>query len=223
MGDRASEFGEDLGVWTGAFIPAEHWHFHRRVFERYRTVLPPGAFSKMLRRLRAGPSKDALRISRNILTGREVWGVYVPDGRVQRLLYVVWLPRRQAVITALPPSAWGYAKRQRAKEELKEFRQRRRLPFPLRVPGVPALLCKIARAIEPLSRAALRLGIAPNVSRRLLECPSGNHTPFLTFEITVERDREDPRPVPLGWNAGRLRETVFYLKAVVFRPASRSG
>ena len=81
MGDQAAdEFGEDSGVWEGAFIPLEHWHFHRRVFERYRMVLSPGAFSKMLRRLRAGPSNDALRIGRNILTGREVWGVYVPDG-----------------------------------------------------------------------------------------------------------------------------------------------
>ena len=138
MGDRAADdFRGDLGIWEGASIPAEHWHFHRRIFERYRMVLPPGAFSKMLRRLQAGPSKDALRIGRNILTGREVWGVYVPDGRAQRLLYIVWLPRRQAVITALPPSAWRYARFQRAKEELKEFRQRRRLPRSTARPWLP--------------------------------------------------------------------------------------
>jgi hypothetical protein len=95
----------DLGIWEGAFIPAEHWHFHRRVFGRYRMVLPPGAFSKMVRRLRSGPSKDAQRIGSNPLLGREVWGVYVSDGEVPRLLYVVWHPRRQAVVTALPRSA----------------------------------------------------------------------------------------------------------------------
>ncbi|WP_043367216.1 hypothetical protein [Belnapia sp. F-4-1] len=105
LDQTADRFGEDLGAWDGACIPIKHWHFHRRIFERYRMVLPPGAFSKMLRRLQAGPSKDALRIGRNILTGREVWGVYVPDGLAERLLYIVWLPRQNAIITALPQSA----------------------------------------------------------------------------------------------------------------------
>jgi hypothetical protein len=38
--------------WDGAFIPSCHWHLHRRLFERYRVVLAPGEFSKIMTDLR---------------------------------------------------------------------------------------------------------------------------------------------------------------------------
>jgi hypothetical protein len=202
--------GEDLGIWEGASIPAEHWHFHRRVFERYRMVLPPGAFSKMLRRLLAGPSKDAQRIGWNLLTGRETWGVYVSDGRVPRLLYVVWHPRRRAVITALPQSSWRYARFQRAREAFRETRRSRRLPVPIRLPGFPALLGRAAQVLT--SRPA---GSVRNLVR--VEESADRRVPFLTFEMTVEREVPDCRPAPLGHTRSRVMETVFFLRAVLFR------
>lgn len=43
--------------WLGAFIPADHWHFHRRLYERYKIVLGPGEYSKLLSDLENGRSQ----------------------------------------------------------------------------------------------------------------------------------------------------------------------
>lgn len=40
--------------WFGKPIPERHWHFHRRLLERYDIVLAPGKFSAMLKDIAAG-------------------------------------------------------------------------------------------------------------------------------------------------------------------------
>lgn len=40
--------------WDGASIPREHWHFHRRLLERYGLVLQPGEYSKIVKKLAKG-------------------------------------------------------------------------------------------------------------------------------------------------------------------------
>lgn len=40
--------------WLGKSIPERHWHFHRRLLERYDIVLAPGEFSEMLRDIASG-------------------------------------------------------------------------------------------------------------------------------------------------------------------------
>lgn len=34
-------------LWEGASIPQEHWHFHRRLLERYGIVLRPGEYARL--------------------------------------------------------------------------------------------------------------------------------------------------------------------------------
>jgi hypothetical protein len=41
--------------WQGASISIADWHFHRRLFQKYHgLVLPPGAYSKIIRHIRSG-------------------------------------------------------------------------------------------------------------------------------------------------------------------------
>lgn len=40
--------------WDGAFIPHEHWHFHRRLYERYGIVLAPGEFQAVMASIKSG-------------------------------------------------------------------------------------------------------------------------------------------------------------------------
>ncbi len=42
--------------WDGAFIPDDHWHFLRRLYERYAVVLAPGEFSAVIAAIKAGDS-----------------------------------------------------------------------------------------------------------------------------------------------------------------------
>jgi hypothetical protein len=220
MARDAIATGDDLGKWHGAFIPAEHWHFHRRVFERSRMVLPPGAFSMMIQQLCAGPSRQAQRIGKNPLLGREIWGIYVPAGTGSRLLFIVWHPRRRAVITALPQNRRRHAAFHRAREAFREERQRRRLPALLPVAGIPALLRRVSSAIwrsgRPYSRTAATARDAAALSGA-----ADSKVPFFVFEMTVEREHEDLRPAPKGVRRESRFETVFWLKAVLFRPWKR--
>ena len=63
-------------------------------------------------------------------------------------------------------------------------------------------------------------GTAACVDDNLPALSSECRKPFLTLEITVERDEEDARLVLRNWKGARLRKTVFDLKAVLFRPSS---
>ncbi len=82
--------------WLGKSIPERHWHFHRRLLERYGIVLAPGEFSQTLKDIATGraplvqrrSSKSAIYLVRN----RRLWErffVLVTDGEIR---------------TALPPS-----------------------------------------------------------------------------------------------------------------------
>jgi hypothetical protein len=47
--------GDDFDErWNGASIPRNHWHFHRRLFERYAIVLAPGEYSGLLKDIKGG-------------------------------------------------------------------------------------------------------------------------------------------------------------------------
>jgi hypothetical protein len=82
--------------WLGKSIPERHWHFHRRLLERYNIVLAPGEFSDMLNDIASGrapliqrrSAKSAIYLVRNRRLF-ERYFVLVSDGEVR---------------TALPPS-----------------------------------------------------------------------------------------------------------------------
>ncbi|MGQ3281550.1 hypothetical protein [Bosea sp. (in: a-proteobacteria)] len=82
--------------WLGKSIPQRHWHFHRRLLERYNIVLAPGEFSDMLKDIASGrapliqrrSAKNAIYLVRNRRLF-ERYFVLVSDGEVR---------------TALPPS-----------------------------------------------------------------------------------------------------------------------
>ncbi|SIQ11927.1 hypothetical protein [Bosea sp. TND4EK4] len=91
----SSDIGFDTR-WLGKSIPERHWHFHRRLLERYNIVLAPGEFSEMLKDIASGRAPLILRRSTksavySIRNRRlyERYFVLVTDGEVR---------------TALPPS-----------------------------------------------------------------------------------------------------------------------
>jgi hypothetical protein len=43
--------------WYGAVIGRDHWHFHRRLFERYGIILAPGEYSKMKADIKNGTAQ----------------------------------------------------------------------------------------------------------------------------------------------------------------------
>jgi hypothetical protein len=59
---------EDRWVWEdGAHIPRCHWHFHRRLRERYGIVLEPGEFGMIVRQFK---KKQAVQIGRDLYAVR---------------------------------------------------------------------------------------------------------------------------------------------------------
>ncbi len=92
--------------WEGAFIPVEHWHFHRRLLRRYNIVLAPGEFSAILRAIRSG---KAPLIERRA-DGRKLYSVRID--RLNERIYVLVTGTR--IITAWPPQ-----------KRLNEIRRRR--------------------------------------------------------------------------------------------------
>lgn len=82
--------------WLGKSIPERHWHFHRRLLERYDIVLAPGEFSAMLKDIATGKAKLVKRRSARsavyMIRNTRLWErffVLVVNGDVR---------------TALPPS-----------------------------------------------------------------------------------------------------------------------
>jgi hypothetical protein len=43
-----------IEAWHNAFISDDHWHFHRRLLERYKFILGPGEFNKILTATKVG-------------------------------------------------------------------------------------------------------------------------------------------------------------------------
>lgn len=82
--------------WLGKSIPERHWHFHRRLLERYDIILAPGEFSEMLKDIASGraplvrrkSAKSAIYLVRNRRLF-ERYFVQVTNGEIR---------------TALPPS-----------------------------------------------------------------------------------------------------------------------
>lgn len=40
--------------WIGTVIRKDHWHFHRRLWDRYSIILGPGEFSTIITAIRTG-------------------------------------------------------------------------------------------------------------------------------------------------------------------------
>lgn len=82
--------------WLGKTIPARHWHFHRRLFERYGIVLAPGEFSQMLKDIASG---KALLVQRRSASS----AIYmIRNTRLWERYFV--LVKNEQIKTALPPS-----------------------------------------------------------------------------------------------------------------------
>lgn len=90
--------GDDVfdARWLGKSIPERHWHFHRRLLERYEIVLAPGEFSEMLKDIASG---RAPLIRRRSATS----AIYLVRNRRLFERYFV-LVKNGEVRTALPPS-----------------------------------------------------------------------------------------------------------------------
>lgn len=82
--------------WLGKSIPERHWHFHRRLLERYNIVLAPGEFSEMLKDIASGRAPIVRRRSAKS-------AIYLVRNRRLFERYFV-LVKNGEVRTALPPS-----------------------------------------------------------------------------------------------------------------------
>lgn len=95
--------------WLGASIPADRWHFHRRLLERYAIVLGPGEYSKMIRDLKGGQFQ---------LVQSRRGGLAIVAVKVQRTR-VYLIANGHHVMTALPPKSALNRKRRALLEESK--------------------------------------------------------------------------------------------------------
>lgn len=82
--------------WLGKSIPERHWHFHRRLLERYGIVLAPGEYSEMLKDIRSGRAPLVQRRSAKS-------AVYLVRNRRLYERFFVLITNGE-VRTALPPS-----------------------------------------------------------------------------------------------------------------------
>lgn len=101
-------------LWLGQSIPQEHWHFHRRLHERYDgLVLRPGVFSKLCRRILTRHRRATLlRVGPDPKT--EIWSVWVPNGGDDCLIIVCFHTVLRTPITALPLHS-GHLRRHKAR------------------------------------------------------------------------------------------------------------
>lgn len=82
--------------WFGKAIPERHWHFHRRLLERYGIVLAPGEFSQMLKDIATGRAPLIERRSAKS-------AVYLVRNRRLFERYFILMTNGE-IRTALPPS-----------------------------------------------------------------------------------------------------------------------
>lgn len=82
--------------WLGKSIPERHWHFHRRLLERYGIVLAPGEFSQMLKDITTGRAPLVQRRSAKS-------AVYLVRNRRLFERYFILMTNGE-IRTALPPS-----------------------------------------------------------------------------------------------------------------------
>lgn len=82
--------------WMHAIIPRAHWHFHRRLLERYGIVLGPGDYSAIMKAVSGGHAQLIERRSAKTA----IYSVRLKSVK-ERIYLLVALNRR--IITALPP------------------------------------------------------------------------------------------------------------------------
>ena len=80
--------------WIGAVIHIYHWHFHRRLFERYHVILPPGEFTYIVNTIASG---EAMLIEPRA-NGAGIYSIRLPIS--QKRVYV--LAKRRRLITVWP-------------------------------------------------------------------------------------------------------------------------
>lgn len=105
--------------WDGTSIPEKHWHFHRRLLERYGIIMGPGDFGAVLKDIKSGKALMVRRLDR----GRRVYWCKVPS--CYERVYVVG--RRGAILTAWPatPDIMKDRKRVQAQQEAKRHPKER--------------------------------------------------------------------------------------------------
>jgi hypothetical protein len=80
--------------WLGKAIPQHHWHFHKRLLERYGIVLGPGEFSQMMKDIESGRAIEVRR------TGKDRVVYSILNTRIYERYFV--LVSGGHVVTALP-------------------------------------------------------------------------------------------------------------------------
>jgi len=91
--------------WENAFIPEEHWHFHRQLLARYGRVLARGEFQKIVTAIKNGTAIDIdWRTDGTTIYAVKIQGEYI---------FVMATGHR--LLTAWPPSAEMYRKRKEPK------------------------------------------------------------------------------------------------------------
>lgn len=83
--------------WIGASIRIEHWHFHRRLWERYGIVLAPGEFSMIKTAIRRGKALLVKRYDRK----RAVYSIRLPSCGDR----IFVLASGRALVTVLRPGS----------------------------------------------------------------------------------------------------------------------
>lgn len=108
--------------WHGVAIASADWHFHRRLFERYHSlVLPPGSYSKMITRIRAQHRKAYLLRQRDERSS--LWAVWVNNLSKGQIIIVVYDAQTRRAVTALPFNTEGQKLYRRARARRAALRQ----------------------------------------------------------------------------------------------------
>lgn len=104
--------------WDGSSIPKEHWHFHKRLYERYGIVMAPGDFGAMVRAIKDG---KALMVHRKNKRHRIYWHKVQS---VHERIYVL-VGQGGAILSAWPPTKQltGYRKQAEARRVAERRRE----------------------------------------------------------------------------------------------------
>ena len=79
--------------WYNAVIPSNHWHFHRRLLDRYGLVLGPGEFSAIQRAIVTGRAERIRRRQR-----ASIYWVELKSAKT----HIAVVARGRTLLTVLP-------------------------------------------------------------------------------------------------------------------------
>lgn len=79
--------------WIGASIRKDYWHFYRQLFQRYRLILAPGEFSKIISDIKSGRA----RLIEPAKSGGAIYRVRIT--RTGDRIYIL-------VVHGMPRTAW---------------------------------------------------------------------------------------------------------------------